>query len=105
MKRSSSVASSSPQTTTTTHTPTPSPKKDQSTPNKRPKRSQASENGTWTPEKRAMFIDDVLASGYKAIDLDSLATKLGLSKRQLVDQLVPHKSNLRAKAVKAVRGD
>jgi len=32
------------------------------------------ENGEWDPEKRAIFIDLIIAAGYKAINLDEVAT-------------------------------
>ena len=32
------------------------------------------ENGDWDPEKRAVFMDLVIAAGYKAINLDEVAT-------------------------------
>jgi len=32
------------------------------------------ENGEWDPEKRAVFIDMIIAAGYKAINLDQVAT-------------------------------
>ena len=31
-------------------------------------------NGEWDPEKRAVFIDMIIAAGYKAINLDEVAT-------------------------------
>ncbi|RSH92595.1 hypothetical protein EHS25_008040 [Saitozyma podzolica] len=68
--------------------PTKTPKSGRST-----KSTPAQANGTWDPQKRA------------GIHVDAIAGKLELSKRQLVDQLVPKKANLRAKAVKAVSGE
>ncbi|OCF38790.1 hypothetical protein I317_07419 [Kwoniella heveanensis CBS 569] len=62
-------------------------------------------NGVWDGEKKALFMDEIIAVGYKAADLDLIAGKLGLSKRQLIDQLVPNRSNLRSKAVKGARGE
>ncbi|WVQ97106.1 hypothetical protein IAU59_004216 [Kwoniella sp. CBS 9459] len=59
----------------------------------------------WDGEKKALFMDEIIAVGYKAADLDQLAAKLGLSKRQLIDQLVPNRSNLRSKAVRGARGE
>ncbi|ORX34228.1 hypothetical protein BD324DRAFT_683654 [Kockovaella imperatae] len=67
--------------------------------------SKAQENGTWTAEKRGIFIDEIIAAGYKGAELDSLADKLNLSKRQLIDQLVPNRNNLRGKAVKGAKGE
>ncbi|WWD09214.1 hypothetical protein V865_007336 [Kwoniella europaea PYCC6329] len=43
--------------------------------------------------------NEIIAVGYKNANLDELANKLGMSKRQLIDQLVPNKSNLRGKMV------
>ncbi|KAK6905511.1 hypothetical protein I204_05461 [Kwoniella mangroviensis CBS 8886] len=54
-------------------------------------------NGVWDGDKRALFVDEIIAVGYKNANLDELANKLGMSKRQLIDQLVPNKSNLRGK--------
>ncbi|EIW72647.1 hypothetical protein M231_06547 [Tremella mesenterica] len=62
-------------------------------------------NGVWTSEKKGEFMDEIIAVGYKNADLDSLATKLGMNKRQLIDQLVPNRSNLRGRAVKAISVD
>ncbi|WVQ62387.1 uncharacterized protein L199_000527 [Kwoniella botswanensis] len=59
----------------------------------------ANANGVWDGEKRALFIDEIIAVGYKNANLDELANKLGMSKRQLIDQLVPNKPNLRGKMV------
>jgi len=33
-------------------------------------------NGTWTAEKKGMFMDEVIAAGYRAVDLVSLAEKV-----------------------------
>ncbi|WWC99491.1 hypothetical protein V866_006394 [Kwoniella sp. B9012] len=60
---------------------TPSPKKSQ----------MKSERGSTAAAATAV--------GYKNAILDELANKLGMSKRQLIDQLVPNKSNLRGKMV------
>ena len=81
-------------------------------------------NGTWTSEKKAKFMDVIISNGYKATNLDvlnievrrevsglsgwrvqSLIIQLGMSKRQLIDQLVPNKKGTcREKAVEAIRG-
>lgn len=34
-------------------------------------------NGQWTPEKKANFMDDIIASGYKHSNLDDLSIKVG----------------------------
>ena len=39
-------------------------------------KSPKGENGTWTPEKRKTFVDEIFAVGYKAADLDGLAAKV-----------------------------
>jgi hypothetical protein len=54
---------------------TPSPKK------KAEKESSGSSsggggNGEWTPEKKAIFMDRVIAAGYKVLDLGELATEV-----------------------------
>ncbi|OCF38789.1 hypothetical protein I317_07418 [Kwoniella heveanensis CBS 569] len=33
------------------------------------------ENGTWNAEKRALFMDTIIAAGYMAVDLKELANK------------------------------
>lgn len=93
-------------TTSSPKTPTKSSAKKAASPAsaKTPKSPKA-ENGTWTPEKRKVFVDEIFAAGYKATDLDSLAAKLDMDKRQLINQLVPNRSNFRMKAVKAVAGE
>lgn len=64
---------------------TPSPKSDADSPNheetptspsptKKPKGAVV--NGTWDPEKRELFMDRVIATGYKAIDMESLAAEV-----------------------------
>jgi len=35
-------------------------------------------NGEWTEEKRAVFMDMVIAAGYKALDLDEVAITVSL---------------------------
>jgi hypothetical protein len=74
------------------------------------------ENGEWDPEKRAVFMDLIIAAGYKAINLDEVAStvstnaecadeQLGMGKKQLVNQLTPgRKGSFREKAVQAVKG-
>ncbi|KAK1927976.1 hypothetical protein DB88DRAFT_516697 [Papiliotrema laurentii] len=69
------------------------------------KANTGSINGTWTAEKRGSFMEEIIAAGYKVVNLDELAHKLQMNKRQLVDQLVPNRNNLRGKAVKAARGE
>ncbi|WVF70742.1 hypothetical protein IAT40_005536 [Kwoniella sp. CBS 6097] len=67
--------------------------------------SPGGSKGTWDGEKKALFMDEIIAAGYKAADLDQLAARIGLSKRQLIDQLVPNRSNLRSKAVKGAKAE
>ncbi|GFZ43178.1 hypothetical protein JCM24511_00897 [Saitozyma sp. JCM 24511] len=109
MKRSESATPSPPPSPAHPITPpskksipskTPTPKSARST-----RSTAAQANGTWEPQKRGLFMDEIIAAGYKSADLDAIASMLELSKRQLVDQLVPNKANLRAKAVKAVSGE
>jgi hypothetical protein len=33
-------------------------------------------NGEWTPEKKAVFMDRVIAAGYKVLDLNTLAIEV-----------------------------
>ncbi|WVW82096.1 hypothetical protein I302_104101 [Kwoniella bestiolae CBS 10118] len=78
--------------------------KSPSTSPKKPRiKSEPNTNGVWDGEKRALFIDEIIALGYRHANLDELASKLGMNKRQLVDQLVPNKSNLRKKMVMAAK--
>jgi hypothetical protein len=147
MKRSDSATPSPPPSPADPITPPskkskltkkPTPKSGRST-----KSTPAQANGTWDPQKRGAFVDEIIAAGYRSADLDAIAGKvsgecqsrqpqtvnavsffvrfwcrvapcsligtltpqLELSKRQLVDRLVPKKANLRAKAVKAVSGE
>ncbi|KAL7423760.1 hypothetical protein Q5752_001343 [Cryptotrichosporon argae] len=58
----------------------------------------------WTNDKKAAFLDDIIAAGAKAANLDDLAAKYGLTKSQLVDQVKPNRSNVRQQAVAAVNG-
>jgi hypothetical protein len=90
IKRSSSTISTSPEPTTPNCPPvTPSPKKAKpdssptphtpSKPKKTPKpktESSGNANGTWTPDKRGVFLDGVIAAGYKSVDLDGLASRV-----------------------------
>ncbi|WWC99492.1 hypothetical protein V866_006395 [Kwoniella sp. B9012] len=62
-------------------------------------------NGEWTAEKREKFMDHIIALGYKAANLDDMAQELGLSKRQLINQLTTGRKNFRSIAVTAVRGE
>ena len=36
----------------------------------------ATANGIWDAEKRALFMDEIIATGYKAVDLGGLASKV-----------------------------
>ncbi|WWC66578.1 uncharacterized protein I206_100481 [Kwoniella pini CBS 10737] len=60
-------------------------------------------NGIWDGEKRSLFIDEIISIGYKNANLIEIAQKLGMNKRQLIDQLVPNKSNLRKKVIMAAK--
>ncbi|KAK4687492.1 hypothetical protein P7C73_g2627, partial [Tremellales sp. Uapishka_1] len=107
-------------------TPPPSIKKPRPSPAKTPSKPKPTKtvNGEWTPTKRGAFLDQIIAVGYKHADLDELANQvstarqwagahgmtisvqLGMSKRQLVDQLVPNRAgNIRGKAVKNEKGE
>ncbi|WVW82097.1 hypothetical protein I302_104102 [Kwoniella bestiolae CBS 10118] len=61
--------------------------------------------GEWTSEKKGKFMDEIIALGYKAANLDEMAQRLGLNKRQLINQLTTGRKNFRSLAVDAVRGD
>jgi len=43
---------------------------------KKPKKDSVEDNGSWTLDKRAGFLEDVLVAGYKSADFDALATKV-----------------------------
>ncbi|WVQ62386.1 uncharacterized protein L199_000526 [Kwoniella botswanensis] len=62
-------------------------------------------NGEWTTEKREKFMDHIIALGYKAASLDEMAQELGLSKRQLINQLTTGRKNFRSIAVAAIKGE
>jgi hypothetical protein len=56
------------------------------TPSKKTKKSPQKvkpENGEWDPEKRALFMDLVIAAGYKAINLDELASTVSSPQREV----------------------
>ena len=77
--------------------------------------------GEWNGEKKAMMMETIIAAGFKATDLDSLADKvntlplmlpedklillkLGVSKQQIHTQLrAGKKGNVREKVVQALR--
>jgi hypothetical protein len=78
-------------------------------------------NGEWTPEKKAIFVERVLAAGYKVVDLGELTAEvsghwsvlgvademkqLGMSRQQLHNQMAQgRKGNLREKAVQGAKG-
>ncbi|KAL7422868.1 hypothetical protein Q5752_002165 [Cryptotrichosporon argae] len=68
--------------------------------------STPTDNGAWTPEKKAAIVDRIFATGYKNVDLDALAAEFGLSRLQIKNQLAPGRTgSLRDKAVKAARGE
>jgi hypothetical protein len=51
------------------------------TPNKKTKKEatgggSGGDNGEWDSEKKAMMMDTIIAAGYRATDLDSLAAKV-----------------------------
>ncbi|WWC66565.1 uncharacterized protein I206_100468 [Kwoniella pini CBS 10737] len=76
-------------------------------PKKRVKNKESSPisptNGEWTADKRKQFMDEIIALGYKAANLDQIAQRLDLNKRQLINQLTTIKGNFRSKAVAAVK--
>jgi hypothetical protein len=41
------------------------------------------ENGEWDPEKRAVFMDLIIAAGYKAINLDEVVSTVSLPQRKI----------------------
>jgi hypothetical protein len=41
------------------------------------------ENGEWDPEKRALFMDLIIAAGYKAINLDEVASTVSPPKSKI----------------------
>ena len=43
---------------------------------KKPKKDSVEDNGSWTLDKRAGFLEDVPVAGYKSADFDALATKV-----------------------------
>jgi hypothetical protein len=56
------------------------------TPSKKIKKSPQKvkpENGEWDPEKRAAFMDLIIAAGYKAINLDEVAGTVSLSGNEI----------------------
>jgi ABC-type sugar transport system substrate-binding protein len=56
------------------------------TPSKETKKSPQKvkpENGEWDPEKRATFMDLVIAAGYKAINLDEVASTVSPPKSKI----------------------
>ncbi|WWC86078.1 uncharacterized protein L201_000949 [Kwoniella dendrophila CBS 6074] len=61
-------------------------------------------SGEWDSEKKEQFMDQIIALGYKAANLDEMAQKLGLNKRQLINQLTTGRNNFRSMAVAAVKG-
>ncbi|ORY20961.1 hypothetical protein BCR39DRAFT_502348 [Naematelia encephala] len=54
---------------------------------------------------KAEFLEDIIAAGVRAVNMDTLALKYGVPKSVLVDQMKPNRSNLRERAIKAIRGD
>jgi hypothetical protein len=137
MKRSSSATSSSPENASDygdlkPKLDTPPPKKKNTkgipkTPTPRKKVTAkaninaSADNGEWTPEKKAKFMNSIIELGYKHADLGAVAAEvsrcllgvnmrsnpylqLGMAKLQLKNQLQPgRKGNLREKAVQAVK--
>ena len=41
-------------------------------------------NGVWTPEKRGVFMDEIISCGYKHVNLDELASKVCLGEERLL---------------------
>ena len=94
-----------------------------STPSAKKQRTkkEVGQKGEWTPEKKGVFMDRIIAAGYKAANIGELAIdvsyplegltkslmcyQLGMSKTQLENQLnVGRKGSLREKAVQAAKG-
>jgi hypothetical protein len=75
MKRSSSEATSEEDQKPNI---TPS-KKIKKSPQKTSPTKVKPENGEWDPEKRAMFMDLIIAAGYKAVNLDEVASTVSPS--------------------------
>lgn len=46
------------------------------TPKQAPMSGVISQNGGWTAEKRGIFMDQIIAAGYKAINLDDMAVQV-----------------------------
>jgi hypothetical protein len=109
------------------HKARPSPKT--SNPNKKKKESHEKESketgagaGEWNGEKKALMMETIIAAGFKATDLETLAEKvsvllilsddmlillkLGVSKQQIHIQLrAGKKGNVREKVVQALRAE
>ncbi|RSH85942.1 uncharacterized protein EHS24_004128 [Apiotrichum porosum] len=58
---------------------------------------------TWTTDKCAELIELVITEGLKKGDVDGIAATLGVTRKQVTDQLCPNRSNLRATTIRAVR--
>lgn len=89
MKRSSSEKSASsddeeskPKLEPTTPPPkTGKSKSSSASPSKKAKKESKGSgqvNGGWTPEKKAMFMDTIIANGYKSTNLEELSVKVSL---------------------------
>lgn len=61
---------------------------------RQPKKIDGPSPGGWTPEKRAVFIEKVLAAGYKALDLDDVAKEV--SRPAWYGKLTPSSSSTSA---------
>jgi hypothetical protein len=55
---------------------TPSPTKSRPKSPTKPKKEGESQNGEWDKEKRAAFMDLIIAAGYKAVNLDEVAASV-----------------------------
>jgi hypothetical protein len=87
MKRSSSEVSPSPisspdQDSKPDITPSKKTKKSPTKPKK--ETGVKPENGEWDPEKRAVFMDIIIAAGYKAVNLDEIASTVSTTSRRVL---------------------
>ncbi|ORX34230.1 hypothetical protein BD324DRAFT_683656 [Kockovaella imperatae] len=94
---------------------TPSPKKARSTsgsPKKSASNGAGGGNSSWNAEKSALFAEAIIAAGIEHVDREALANTLspavntrtecrlqfpilGITKKQVGDQLAPNRSNIR----------
>ncbi|CAK9779917.1 unnamed protein product [Cutaneotrichosporon oleaginosum] len=57
----------------------------------------------WDAERSASLVEAVFEAAGKAMDMDAVASKLGVNKSQVVDQLKNGRSNIRRMAIELVR--